>query len=116
MPIETRTNSALFRRAEQLKRWEQSETNNIPASASKDKKNKIQFSDGCVFLAACAASDTEEVEVLLSQGTDINTANVDGLTALHQVRLILGSSFVLYDIRDKMSKMTAVNVLFYRIK
>ncbi|KAG8198537.1 hypothetical protein JTE90_026440 [Oedothorax gibbosus] len=84
MPIETRSNSALFRRAEQLKRWEQSETNNIPACAPTDKKNKIQFSDGCVFLAACAASDTEEVERLLALGTDINTANVDGLTALHQ--------------------------------
>ncbi|XP_055928806.1 protein phosphatase 1 regulatory subunit 12A-like isoform X1 [Argiope bruennichi] len=84
MPIETRTNSALFRRAEQLKRWEESETNNVPATIPKDKIHKIKFSDGCVFLAACAASDTEEVERLLKQGTDINTANVDGLTALHQ--------------------------------
>ncbi|GFY70527.1 protein phosphatase 1 regulatory subunit 12A [Trichonephila inaurata madagascariensis] len=84
MPIETRSNSALFRRAEQLKRWEESETNNVPATIPKDKKSKIKFSDGCVFLAACAASDTEEVERLLKQGTDINTANVDGLTALHQ--------------------------------
>ncbi|GIY39700.1 protein phosphatase 1 regulatory subunit 12A [Caerostris darwini] len=84
MPIETRSNSALFRRAEQLKRWEESETNNVPDTIPKDKKHKIKFSDGCVFLAACAASDTEEVERLLKQGTDINTANVDGLTALHQ--------------------------------
>ncbi|CAL1263511.1 unnamed protein product [Larinioides sclopetarius] len=84
MPIETRSNSALFRRAEQLKRWEESETNNVPATIPKDKKHRIKFSDGCVFLAACAASDTEEVERLLKQGTDINTANVDGLTALHQ--------------------------------
>ncbi|GIY49058.1 protein phosphatase 1 regulatory subunit 12A [Caerostris extrusa] len=84
MPIETRSNSALFRRAEQLKRWEESETNNVADTIPKDKKHKIKFSDGCVFLAACAASDTEEVERLLKQGTDINTANVDGLTALHQ--------------------------------
>lgn len=115
MPIETRSNSALFRRAEQLKRWEQSETNNVPACAPQDKKNKIQFSDGCVFLAACAASDTEEVERLLTQGTDINTANVDGLTALHQVRHCTIASFVFYDRRQKMSKMTAINVLYYRI-
>ncbi|XP_071043701.1 protein phosphatase 1 regulatory subunit 12A isoform X3 [Parasteatoda tepidariorum] len=84
MPIETRTNSALFRRAEQLKRWEDSETNQVSPTIPKDKKNTIKFSDGCVFLAACAASDTEEVERLLKLGTDINTANVDGLTALHQ--------------------------------
>lgn len=89
MPIETRSNSALFRRAEQLKRWEDSETNKVSPSQPKDKKNRIKFSDGCVFLAACAASDTEEVERLLNLGTDINTANVDGLTALHQVFMLL---------------------------
>lgn len=61
----------------------------------KDKKSKIKFSDGCVFLAACAAGDTEEVERLLEKGTDINTTNVDGLTALHQVISILFLLFVL---------------------
>lgn len=93
MPIEARSNSALFRRAEQLRRWEESETNNVSPTVPKDKKSKIKFSDGCVFLAACAASDTEEVERLLEIGTDINTANVDGLTALHQVVLILSINF-----------------------
>lgn len=89
MPIEARSNSALFRRAEQLRRWEDSETNNVSPAIPKDKKSKIKFSDGCVFLAACAAGDTEEVERLLQIGTDINTANVDGLTALHQVFFLL---------------------------
>lgn len=87
MPIEARSSSALFRRAEQLKRWEDSETNKVEPTVPKDKKSKIKFSDGCVFLAACAAGDTEEVERLLEKGTDINTTNVDGLTALHQVIL-----------------------------
>ncbi|KAG8183407.1 hypothetical protein JTE90_008304 [Oedothorax gibbosus] len=81
MPIETRWNSSFLRRAEQLKRWEQSDTNNIPP---KDKKTKIRFSDGCVFLDACASNDIEETERLLATGTYINTSNVDGLTALHQ--------------------------------
>ena len=40
----------------------------------------------CVFLAACAAADKEEVERLVQKGAEIDTANVDGLTALHQVR------------------------------
>lgn len=84
MPMETRSSSALFKRAEQLKRWEESETNRVSSDPPKDKKKKIRFSDGCVFLAACASGDKEEVERLLSQGADINTANVDGLTALHQ--------------------------------
>jgi hypothetical protein len=39
-----------------------------------------------VFLAACAAGDRGEVKVLLGRGADIDTANVDGLTALHQVQ------------------------------
>lgn len=95
MPIEARSNSALFRRAEQLKRWEDSETNNVSPTVPKDKKSKIKFSDGCVFLAACAAGDTEEVERLLEKGTDINTTNVDGLTALHQVIQILFFLFML---------------------
>lgn len=31
------------------------------------------------------SGDEEEVEELLAKGADINTATVDGLTALHQV-------------------------------
>lgn len=82
--MESRTNSALFKRAEQLRRWEESETNREPASARSNSR-RIQFSDGCVFLSACAAGDKEEVLKLIRQGADIDTPNVDGLTALHQV-------------------------------
>ncbi|GLV33823.1 Myosin binding subunit [Carabus blaptoides fortunei] len=60
-----------------------SDTNREPVSP-KQKSRKIKFSSGCVFLAACAAGDKEEVLRLLQKGADINTANVDGLTALHQ--------------------------------
>ncbi|XP_045784316.1 protein phosphatase 1 regulatory subunit 12B isoform X7 [Maniola jurtina] len=77
-----RSSSALFKRAEQLKRWEESDTNKqspIPKRAS-----RIQFSPEIVFLAACTAGDKDEVQRLLKMGADINTANVDGLTALHQ--------------------------------
>ncbi|KAL1516588.1 hypothetical protein ABEB36_000483 [Hypothenemus hampei] len=83
MSLETRTNSALSKRAEQLKRWEESDTNREPVSP-KQKSRRVKFSSGCVFLAACAAGDKEEVLKLLEKGADINTANVDGLTALHQ--------------------------------
>lgn len=84
MSLETRSNSALFKRAEQLQRWEESDTNREPVSP-KVKSRRVKFSSGCVFLAACAAGDKEEVLKLLEKGADINTANVDGLTALHQV-------------------------------
>ena len=87
--LETRSTSALFKRAEQLKRWGESDTCREPSERRRptnNKKKRIQFTDGCVFLAACAAADKEEVERLTERGADIDTANVDGLTALHQVR------------------------------
>ncbi|XP_077528968.1 myosin binding subunit isoform X1 [Haemaphysalis longicornis] len=84
MSLESRPSNSLFKRKEQLKRWEDSETNRESAEPPVDKASKIKFSDGCVFLAACAAGDTAEVERLLAAGADINTTNVDGLTALHQ--------------------------------
>ena len=83
------TRNALWRRDEQLRRWNLSETFN-ESSERKNKDSKIKFQDGCVFLAACSSGDTEEVEKLLAKGADINTANIDGLTALHQV----GRSFL----------------------
>ncbi|XP_060811099.1 protein phosphatase 1 regulatory subunit 12A-like isoform X7 [Bombus pascuorum] len=83
MSLESRSSSALFKRAEQLKRWEQSETNREPTQP-RQVARRIKFSADCVFLAACAAGDKEEVVRLLQKGADINTGNVDGLTALHQ--------------------------------
>lgn len=83
--VDTRNNSALFKRAEQLKRWEESDTNREPPHPKDEEDRKIKFSSGCVFLAACMSGDKEEVVRLLDTGADIDTANVDGLTALHQV-------------------------------
>jgi len=83
MSLETRSTSALFKRAEQLKRWQESDTFREP-SEPKHKSRKILFTDGCVFLAACAATDKDEVDRLIKRGADIDTVNVDGLTALHQ--------------------------------
>ncbi|XP_045509613.1 protein phosphatase 1 regulatory subunit 12B isoform X5 [Colias croceus] len=80
--MDPRSSSALFKRAEQLKRWEESDTNK--QSAIPKRASRIQFSSGIVFLAACTAGDKDEVQRLLKLGADINTANVDGLTALHQ--------------------------------
>lgn len=84
MSADNRSSSALFKRAEQLKRWEESETNK-ETSVPGHKPKKIQFSLGCVFLAACASGDKDEVLKLLEVGADIDTTNVDGLSALHQV-------------------------------
>ncbi|XP_025099397.1 protein phosphatase 1 regulatory subunit 12A-like isoform X6 [Pomacea canaliculata] len=75
--------NALRTRHDQIKRWEDSDTNREP-DAPKLRVKRVKFQDGCVFLAACSSGDREEVKNLLERGADINTANVDGLTALHQ--------------------------------
>ncbi|XP_071521384.1 uncharacterized protein Mbs isoform X3 [Panulirus ornatus] len=82
MAVDNRSTSALFKRAEQLRRWQESETNKQEVFDN-NKTRKVNFSDGCIFLAACAAGDKQEVIRLLEKGADIDTANVDGLTALH---------------------------------
>ncbi|KAG3258385.1 protein phosphatase 1 regulatory subunit 12B isoform X7 [Ictidomys tridecemlineatus] len=87
-----RAESARMRRAEQLRRWRGSLTEQEPAERRSTGRQpqtrrgspRVRFEDGAVFLAACSSGDTDEVKKLLSRGADINTVNVDGLTALHQ--------------------------------
>ncbi|XP_003474878.1 protein phosphatase 1 regulatory subunit 12B isoform X5 [Cavia porcellus] len=87
-----RAESARMRRAEQLRRWrgsltEQESAERLGAGRQTQTRRgspRVRFEDGAVFLAACSSGDTEEVKKLLARGADINTVNVDGLTALHQ--------------------------------
>lgn len=84
--------TAFSKRAEQLKRYEDSDTNLESVLPKIASERKVRFSAGCIFLAACAAGDKDEVlNMLNSGGADIDTANVDGLTALHQVIMIAQS-------------------------
>ncbi|WKX96879.1 hypothetical protein Q1695_012937 [Nippostrongylus brasiliensis] len=76
------TNNVINKRKEQLQRWETSEMN--AETAQRRKNTRVKFQDSDVFLSACMSGDEEEVEELLANGADINTATVDGLTALHQ--------------------------------
>ena len=106
MSLETRSTSALFKRAEQLKRWQESETSKESTEPGSKRARRIQFTDGCVFLASCAASDRDEVDRLIRRGADIDTANVDGLTALHQVsklyiNIYITSSILMFIYYDK---------------
>ncbi len=84
----------MYKRAEQLKRWEESDTNREPAEPKNLSSRKIKFSSGCVFLAACMSADRTEVLRLLDNGADIDTVNVDGLTALHQVSRNVQSNII----------------------
>lgn len=87
----SRSEAAKQRRQDQLQRWQGSETDRTGAeargqnSAPGNRRGRVRFAQGAVFMAACSAGDQEEVAELLRQGADINHANVDGLTALHQV-------------------------------
>lgn len=75
--------SALFKRAEQLKRWEESDTNR--ESPNRRNIKTVSFPIDCAFLASVSSGDKNEVNSLLYLAADINAANADGLTALHQV-------------------------------
>ncbi|XP_034390944.1 protein phosphatase 1 regulatory subunit 12A isoform X6 [Cyclopterus lumpus] len=86
----SRSEAAKQRRQDQLQRWLGSETDQTGSqtrgtlSGSGTRRAKVRFAQGAVFMAACSAGDREEVAALLRQGADINHANIDGLTALHQ--------------------------------
>lgn len=86
----SRSEAAKQRRQDQLQRWQGSETDRTGAearsqsSAPGNRRARVRFAQGAVFMAACSAGDREEVAELLRQGADINHANIDGLTALHQ--------------------------------
>lgn len=86
----SRSEAAKQRRQDQLQRWQGSETDRTGAEARSHsvapghRRARVRFAQGAVFMAACSAGDREEVAELLRQGADINHANIDGLTALHQ--------------------------------
>ncbi|XP_058502576.1 protein phosphatase 1 regulatory subunit 12A isoform X2 [Solea solea] len=86
----SRSEAAKQRRQDQLQRWFGSDTDRTESEAREHssgpatRRTKVRFAQGAVFMAACSSGDREEVAALLRQGADINHANIDGLTALHQ--------------------------------
>ncbi|EDV26378.1 uncharacterized protein TRIADDRAFT_54295 [Trichoplax adhaerens] len=78
--------SILLRRMEQLKEWENSDTNKESNTIKSSRRSKIKFGLGTMFFAAVSAFDETEVKRLLKQGVDIDYCNNDGLTALHQAK------------------------------
>ena len=83
-----RSQEAIVGRTKQLKQWEASETNREEDTIKTSrKKPRVKFSDGVIFLAATAAGDINEVEhLILEDGINVNYKNLDGMTALHQVK------------------------------
>ena len=77
-----RQTNLIVKRREQLRRWEQSEINR--QSSIRKFCQQVQFRRADSFLAACSSDDRDEIDKLLNDNVDINTSNIDGLTALHQ--------------------------------
>ncbi|KAJ3596541.1 hypothetical protein NHX12_002946 [Muraenolepis orangiensis] len=96
----SRSDAAKQRRQDQLQRWSGSETDRTgpdtreTSVGSGARRARVRFAQGAVFMAACSAGDQEEVAALLRQGADINHANIDGLTALHQACIDENSEMV----------------------
>lgn len=74
------------KRREQVKAWENSETNKQPSTVLPSRQvPAVKFGDTVVFFAATNSGDLEDVERLVREGANVNYVNKDGLTALHQV-------------------------------
>lgn len=87
--------SAVAKRSKQLAAWETSETNRLPAYLLPRSSNKrrVKFSKEVMFLAAVASGDEDEVKRLLTdEGVNVNCRNSDGLTAVHQVSILVHST------------------------
>lgn len=95
-----RLKQARKRRTQQLKKYSQYEKQ-LEKDAQKKKKlltssddaasarsRRVQFSQNLLLLEAASRGDLDEVAALLARGISPDSANEDGLTALHQVCVI----------------------------
>lgn len=115
LPTQERLKQAKRRRALQLKKWSEYEKevlnndqnqqtdefnrinnttrsskrkkqrNNFKSTSTNGSMRSIKFQDHIVLLDAIMRKDYDEVERLLETGITPNSANEDGLTAIHQV-------------------------------
>ncbi|XP_020368181.1 protein phosphatase 1 regulatory subunit 12C [Rhincodon typus] len=85
--------AAKEKRKQQLKRWRGSCTDLEPGeprwlagagAVSGSSPRRVRFEAAAEFLAACASGDAKDAEEMLRGGADVNCANTDGISALHQ--------------------------------
>uniref|UniRef100_A0A8C8AQ12 Protein phosphatase 1 regulatory subunit 16A n=1 Tax=Otus sunia TaxID=257818 RepID=A0A8C8AQ12_9STRI len=89
-----RLKHAQKRRAQQLKKWAQTEkeTQGVKSGAERKRRRRksnsqgkrVTFPDSIQLLEAAARHDAEEVRQFLQSGISPDLCNEDGLTALHQ--------------------------------
>ncbi|XP_067875797.1 protein phosphatase 1 regulatory subunit 12C-like isoform X2 [Heterodontus francisci] len=89
--------AATEKRKQQLKRWKGSCTDLEPGEprwlarpargaggVGACSLRRVRFEAAAEFLAACASGDSKDAEEMLRGGADVNCANTDGISALHQ--------------------------------
>ncbi|XP_072169135.1 uncharacterized protein [Diadema setosum] len=91
MSVQERLKHARKRRAQQLKRYHQSDKEftkrqrkNTNQMKEMQNRRGVTFAKNVELLEAAARGDIDEVRNLLESGVDPNMGNEDGLTALHQ--------------------------------
>lgn len=77
---------AFNKRKAQLDRWRESDTERESIEI-RNRPKRVKFADKCIFQAACAANDKNQVAKMILDGYDINAVDEDGITALHQVNI-----------------------------
>jgi len=78
---------AFNKRKAQLERWKDSDTEREGLEI-RNRPKRVKFADKCIFQAACASNDKNQVAKMIQDGYDINAVDEDGITALHQVNKI----------------------------
>ncbi|XP_032869337.1 protein phosphatase 1 regulatory subunit 12C isoform X2 [Amblyraja radiata] len=86
--------AASEKRRQQLQRWKGSCTDleageprwraRPGAGARAGAPRRVRFEAAAEFLAACASGDALDAEEMLGGGADVDCANTDGISALHQ--------------------------------
>ncbi|XP_078286952.1 protein phosphatase 1 regulatory subunit 12C-like isoform X2 [Rhinoraja longicauda] len=82
--------AASDKRRQQLQRWKGSCTDleagepRWRAQPGAGAPRRVRFEAAAEFLAACASGDARDAEEMLRGGADVDCANTDGISALHQ--------------------------------
>eukprot|EP00054_Salpingoeca_dolichothecata_P018819 m.116198 g.116198 ORF g.116198 m.116198 type:complete len:975 (-) comp23025_c0_seq2:57-2981(-) len=71
-------------RAKQLEAWKKRQAEETPTDLS-SRTNTIKFPGSVALLSAATEGDEEDLKEQLARGVHPDSANADGLTALHQV-------------------------------
>ncbi|XP_040567603.1 protein phosphatase 1 regulatory subunit 16A isoform X2 [Lepeophtheirus salmonis] len=84
MPSQARLRLAKKRRMSQIRQWAIREKSGENSVAQKRSDIKVKFPSSVTLLEASSRNDVNEVYNMLKRGVSPDSANEDGLTALHQ--------------------------------